>query len=108
VTRVDLAKEDDRARNVIVLPDGRILAVGSGKMNATNIDSMVVLLGKDGAPDSSFGTSGYVLSDLGGPADSWYGVALSPDKKSVIVAGYKGVDATSGGNDDAVLTRINL
>jgi uncharacterized delta-60 repeat protein len=108
VTRVDLAKEDDRARNVIALPDGRILAVGSGKMNATNVDSMVVLLGKDGAPDSSFGTSGYVLSDLGGPADAWYGVALSPDKKSVIVAGYKGVDATSGGNDDAVLTRINL
>ncbi|MGD9892325.1 MAG: hypothetical protein AB7R89_19615 [Dehalococcoidia bacterium] len=108
VTRLDLAKEDDRARNVIVLPDGRILAVGSGKLDAANINAMVALFGKDGAIDSSFGTSGYVLSDLGGPADAWYGVALAPDKKSVIVAGYKGTDATSGGNDDAVLTRINL
>lgn len=108
VMRLDLTKDDDRGRNIIALPDGRLLVVGSGKMNATNVDGIVVMLTKDGALDTSFGTSGYVLSDLGGPADSWYGVALSPDKKSVIVAGYKGTDATSGGNDDAVLTRINL
>ena len=38
MTRIDIAKEDDRARNVTVLPDGRILAVGSGKKTAANID----------------------------------------------------------------------
>ncbi len=108
VARLDLAKEDDRSRDVATLADGRILTVGSGKMTATNIDAMVALWSKDGRIVTEFGTSGYVLSDLGGPADAWFGVAVSPDKKFAIVAGYKGTDATSGGNDDAVLGRINF
>jgi uncharacterized delta-60 repeat protein len=108
LVRIDIAKEDDRARNVMVLPDGRILAAGSGKRDATNINAMLVLLTKDGAQDPSFGENGVVISDLGGPADAWYGLALSADKKSVIVAGYKGTDATSGGNDDAVVARVLL
>ena len=106
LTRIDIAKEDDRARNVTVLPDGRILAVGSGKKTGANIDGMMVLLSKDGAPVTDFGTGGNLLSDLGGPADAWYGVAVSADKKSVIVAGYKGTDTASGGNDDAVVARV--
>ncbi len=108
VYRLDIAKDDDRARNVLVLPDGRIMAAGSGKKTATNVDGMIVLLSKDGAPEKSFGADGALISDLGGPADAWYGIALSADKKSVIVAGYKGTDATNGGNDDAVLGRITL
>jgi uncharacterized delta-60 repeat protein len=106
--RLDIAKEDDRARNVTVLPDGRILAVGSGKRDAANIDGMMVLLTKDGAPISGFGESGHIISDLGGPADAWYGVTLSADKKYVLVAGYKGTDANSPGNDDAVISRLVL
>ena len=105
ITRIDIAKEDDRARSMTVLPDQRVLAVGSGKQTAANIDGMLVLLSKDGAPVTDFGTGGNLISDLGGPADAWYGVAVSPDKKSVIVAGYKGTDA-SGGNDDAVVGRV--
>ena len=108
LTRIDIAKEDDRARNVAVLPDGKILAVGSGKRNATNVDAMMVLLDKDGALDSSFGEAGILISDLGGPGDSWYGVSVSPDKKSVLVVGFKGTDATTGGNDDGVAARLTL
>lgn len=108
VARLDLAKEDDRSRNVAVLPDGRILAVGSGKMTAANIDAMATLWSKDGKAESAFGTSGRVLSDLGGPADAWFGVAVSPDGKSVVVGGYKGTDANSGGNDDAVLAKFSI
>ncbi len=106
--RVDIAKEDDRARNVIVLPDGRILAAGSGKKTATDIDAMLVLVTKDGQLDASFGDGGIMITDLGGPGDAWYGLTLSADKKSVIVAGYKGADANSGGNDDAVVGRLLL
>ena len=106
--KLDLAKEDDRARNVTVLADGRILAIGSGKLTATNVDSMVVLWTKEGKIDPAFGTNGYILSDLGGPADAWYGVAISPDGKTALIAGYKGTSADSGGNDDAVIARITL
>ncbi|MGE3857458.1 MAG: hypothetical protein AB7G21_10940 [Dehalococcoidia bacterium] len=108
VYRLDIAKEDDRARNVLVLSDGRIVAAGSGKKTAANIDGMVVLLSKDGQPEKAFGENGVLITDLGGPADAWFGIALSADGKHVILAGYKGADATSGGNDEAVLGRINL
>jgi uncharacterized delta-60 repeat protein len=106
LTRIDIAKEDDRARNLVVLPDNRILVVGSGKRNALNVDAMIVLLSQDGAPAASFGEDGHLISDLGGPADSWYGVAVSPDRRYVYVAGYKGTEGS--GNDDAALARIRL
>ena len=108
VTRVDIATEDDRARNVTLLPDGRILAVGSGKRDPVNVNGMLVVFGKDGAVDTTVGESGHIISDLGGPNDSWYGVAVSADKKYVYLAGYKGVDANGAGNDDAIFARIAL
>jgi uncharacterized delta-60 repeat protein len=106
LTRVDIAKDDDRARNLAVLPDGRVLAVGSGKKTPLNVDAMLVLLERDGAPVAGFGEGGALISDLGGTADAWYGVALSPDKKHVYVVGYKGTDGS--GNDDAVVARLKL
>jgi uncharacterized delta-60 repeat protein len=108
VARVDIAKEDDRARNVTILPDGRILAVGSGKRDPVNVNGMVVVFGKDGAVDTTVGESGHIISDLGGPNDAWYGVAVSPDKKYVYLAGYKGVDTNGAGHDDAIFARIAL
>lgn len=108
VTRLDIAKDDDRARNLLVLPDGGILAVGSGKKDATNIDGMMVMLTKDGAFNERFGTKGYLIQDLGGPADAWYGVTLASDKSAVIIAGFKGTDATSGGFDSAVVARVTI
>lgn len=104
VVRLDLAAEDDRGRNVVVLPDNRILAIGSGKLDADNIDAMVYLLNEDGTP-ADFGEGGHLLVDLGGPSDAWYGVAVLNDG-SVVVAGYKGVASDSGENDDAVIGRL--
>jgi hypothetical protein len=69
---------------------------------------MIVHLGEDGAPITSFGEDGHVISDLGGPGDAWYGMALTPDETQVIIVGYKGVDANGGGNDDAVVARVAL
>jgi uncharacterized delta-60 repeat protein len=108
VARVDIAKEDDRARNVIVLPDGRILAVGSGKADPVNVNGMVVSLTKDGAVDTTVGQGGNIITDLGGPNDAWYGVAVSADNKWLYLAGYKGVDPNGAGNDDAVFARAAL
>jgi uncharacterized delta-60 repeat protein len=110
LTRIDIAGDADRGRNVTVLPDGRILVVGSGSPEAGKSDAMVVLLDKDGKPAAGFGTQGRVLSDLGGPGDAWFGVTLAGDGRSVTVAGYKGADpgATDGSNDDAAVARIKL
>jgi uncharacterized delta-60 repeat protein len=110
LTRVDVARDGDRGRNVAVLPDGRILVVGSGSPEAGKSDGMVVLLDKDGKPASPFGTDGRVLSDLGGPGDAWFGMTLAEDGKTVLFVGYKGADpaATDGTKDDAAVARIAL
>lgn len=106
LVRIDIAAEDDRGRDLVALPDGRILIAGSGKPDATNINAMLVLLEEDGALDTDFGTGGILQVDLGGPSDSFFGVAITADGKHAIVAGYKGTDPTTG--DDAVLARVAL
>lgn len=108
VTRIDLAGQDDRARNLLVLPGGEIIAVGSGKLTESEVDAMVVLLDQDGAPLETFGDGGHALLDLGGPSDAFFGVAAAPDGRGVIVAGYKGADPEGDDNDDAVLFRLAL
>lgn len=75
VTRLGIAGEDDRGRNVVTLTDGRILAVGSGKLDADNLDAVVVMLDADGAFVPTFGDDGSLLVDLGGPGDAFFGVA---------------------------------
>jgi hypothetical protein len=69
---------------------------------------MAVLLDEDGQFVETFGEGGHVLVDLGGPSDAFYGVAVADDEASVLIAGYKGVAADSGQNDDAALARIAL
>ena len=106
LVRIDIAGEDDRGRDLVVLPDGRILIAGSGKPDATNINGMLVLLEKDGALDTEFGSGGKLQVDLGGPSDSFFGVALTPDGKDAVVVGYKGADPVTG--DDAVVARVTV
>ncbi len=108
LTRIDNVGEDDRGRNLVVLPDGRILYVGSGKVDAKNIQAMVVLLSKDGKPESGFGTGGKILTDLGTDGDSWYGVALSKDGKTAYLAGYSNVSPEDVSSDDSYLGRLDL
>ena len=108
VTRLDLVGEDDRARNITILPDGNILAVGSGKLDADNVDAMIVMLDPDGAPIETFGDNGHILVDLGGPGDGFFGVSLTADESAVLIAGFKGADPDGDDNDDAVLARLAL
>jgi uncharacterized delta-60 repeat protein len=104
ITRLDIAGGNDRARNVIVLPDDRILAVGSGAADPSTTDALVAVTSPDGIPETSFNSTGYVLEDLGGTADALFGVALAEDGETVWAGGY-----TSGGvTDDGWLGRIDL
>lgn len=103
LVRIDVAGEDDRGRNVVGLPDGGALVVGSGKPTATNLDAMVVKLTASGAPDTAFGPGGRKLYDLGGPNDSFFGVAVSPDRKRIAVVGYLGQETNGSAKDDAAV-----
>jgi uncharacterized delta-60 repeat protein len=108
-TRVNVADDDDRGRNIIALPDGRLIAVGSGKRTPSDIDGMVVLMAQNGRLIDEFGEGGKLITELGGPNDSWYGVALTPGNSAVIVAGFMGADVSgSAGPDRAVVMRINI
>lgn len=103
VVRVDVAGDDDRARSLVVLPGGGAVLVGSGKPTGTNLDAMVVRLTAAGALDPAFGTNGYKLYDLGGPNDSFFGVALSPDRTMVAAVGYLGREAGGSAKDDGAV-----
>ena len=83
-----------------------MLLVGVGSTAEETADAMVVLVDKQGAPVTTFGTDGRVLSDLGGPADAWFSAALIGD--SVTIVGYKGAAADGQDNDDAAIARIAL
>jgi uncharacterized delta-60 repeat protein len=108
VTKIDNVGEDDRGRNLAVLPDGRILYVGSGKVDKDNQQAMAVLLGRDGAPEAGFGTDGKLMTDLGSNGDAWFGIALSPDGRTAYLAGFTNVSSDDVKGDDAHLGRIKL
>lgn len=93
---VDVAGDNDRARDLVVLDDGRILLAGSGIPTPPNLDAMLVMLTPDGAPVDSFGAGGKLLVDFGGGADSFFGLALTRNHNKAIASGYLG--ASTGGS----------
>lgn len=103
LARVDVAGEDDRGRNLVALPDGRTVLVGSGKPTASNLDAMVVRLTPTGTLDPAFGEGGRKLYDVGGPNDAFFGVALSPDGSRIAAVGYLGRDTSGSEKDDGAV-----
>jgi uncharacterized delta-60 repeat protein len=86
----------DYAYALLVQPDGRIVVVGHGGVNA---DFAVTRLNANGSPDVSFGAGGWVSVDLGG-YDVARAVARQGDGK-LVVAGE-----TTAGFDVGVV-RLN-
>lgn len=103
---INVAGFDDRGRDVVVLQSGRIIVAGSTATAAMNaVDSMVAVLSKDGALDTTFNSTGYKSWDLGRSNDTFWGVDASADGKVAVVAG------SSAGNeldDDAMVGVIPL
>jgi uncharacterized delta-60 repeat protein len=94
---IDAAGFNDNARSVMVLPDDRVVLSGGARPVADDVDGMVVVLSKDGIPDTTLGAQGRLLVDLGGPNDFLWGGALSPDGKTLVFAGIKGAGAAAVG-----------
>lgn len=76
---------------------GRIVAVGS-----LNGDIAIARLNTDGSLDSSFGTSGFTLTDFGGSFEVPQTVRVDSDGKLVV-----GGHASNGSTNDFLLVRYN-
>lgn len=106
--RVDVGGFGDNSRNLQVLPDGRVLLAGGGRLTSSDVDGLVTILTPDGKPDTTFSPTGWVAKSLGGTADFLWAVSLSPDQKTVAFAGIGANPAQSPVNDDGVLLLMSL
>lgn len=89
IVKTDLGGTADQASAVLVLPDGKIVVAGTiGQGNL--YDLFVARFLADGNLDTSFGTGGKAVADLGSSFDYANAAALQPDGK-IVVAGFKAV-----------------
>ena len=76
----------DTAYAVALQPDGKIVVTG-GCFGSTNFGFCLARFLPSGALDTSFNTTGTVITSIGSSYDTAYGVALQPDGK-IVVAGF--------------------
>jgi uncharacterized delta-60 repeat protein len=88
--------EDDYLYQILVQPDGKIVAAGYAQ-NGTNADMALVRYNTDGSLDSDYGSGGKAVIDLGA-SETIYGAALDDMGKAIIVGG--------GGANRVLIARI--
>lgn len=81
------AIDDPLGPAVALQPDGRIVLACEYGGNLPDRDVLVRRFTAQGMVDSSFGTNGYVITDLGVGRDTARGVAIRPDGR-IVVAGW--------------------
>ncbi len=81
-----------QARGVVIQPDGKIIAVGTGETN-NSLDFIVARYNTDGSLDTTFQSTGKVSTDFGGLDDEAQSVALQGDGK-IVVAGYTNANSS--------------
>lgn len=97
---LDVAADNDRGRNIVVLNDDRVVMAGSASVAPSTLDAMLVVLGAGGRAHVPFSADGYRLFDLGSADEAFFGVAASEDGNWVAAAGYT---KTAEGLDGALL-----
>jgi uncharacterized delta-60 repeat protein len=108
LTSYDRVGGADRGRDLTSLGDGRVVVVGSSATAdmTPQLDALMLVVGAGGALDTSVGTGGALLADLGGPNDSFFGSATVFNGTKVVAAGYRG--GASANDDEAALVRADL
>ncbi|MBL8953338.1 MAG: hypothetical protein JNK82_21370 [Myxococcaceae bacterium] len=103
----DLVGGNDRARNLAVLPDDRIVTVGSGVQLGTNVDAMVLWLTAGGQLDPTFNAgTGYKLYTFNGTTEEFFGVAVSPNGMQLAATGF--TNGGTGATEDATLLLLPI
>ncbi len=80
-----------RANDIAIQPDGRIVIAGRTPAEASSGDDFddifVARLLADGQMDSSFGTDGLVITDVGGVTNEAQNVVIQPADDAIVVSG---------------------
>ena len=95
----DIAGRGDGAYDILLLPDGRVVVTGTASIvdsfGITNGDFVAIRYTSSGVLDTSFGTGGFVTTNIAGRTDLGYAAALQLDGKIVLA----GRVANTGGDD---------
>ncbi|MGB3075989.1 MAG: hypothetical protein WBB36_11740, partial [Chitinophagales bacterium] len=90
--KISAVCDEAEANSILIQPDGKIVAGGSGIVNCENSDFMLARFNADGSNDNSFGSSGKVTTDLDpDESDGINSIALQSDNK-IVAVGYSGLD----------------
>jgi uncharacterized delta-60 repeat protein len=92
---------NDYGQSLAILPDGKIL-LGGYCTNGTYTDFCIARFNSDGTLDTTFGTSGKVIQDIGLYDDYGQSLAIQPDGK-ILLGGY----CTNGTYTDFCIARFN-
>ncbi len=98
LVRTNLGGGTDSASSAALQPDGKIVVAGSSDAGGT-VDFAVARYNPNGSLDTSFGTNGFVLTNLGG-TDVGSSMVLQSDGKIVV-----GGSSDAGGPFDFALAR---
>ncbi|MFI5172041.1 MAG: T9SS type A sorting domain-containing protein, partial [Chitinophagales bacterium] len=88
--------------SIVCQPDGKIIEAGKS-YNEVDHDFALVRYNNDGSIDTTFGTDGFVNTDIDGTDDHGSSVRLQPDNK-IVLAGY----SWNGSDYNFALVRYNI
>jgi uncharacterized delta-60 repeat protein len=96
----DFAGGSDQAFALVIQTGGKIVAAGVASNGATGNDFALARYSSAGVLDTTFGSSGKVLTDFAGGNDQVFAMATQPSDSKIVVAGvaFNGIS----GNDYAL------
>jgi uncharacterized delta-60 repeat protein len=96
VAETVLGTSDQNLRALQLQPDGKVLAAGSSRNVGKDSDFALVRYLPTGALDTTFGSSGIVLTDFGGQFDVGRAITLMPDGRIMVAGSTVSNDGTTG------------
>jgi uncharacterized delta-60 repeat protein len=90
----------DYGQSLAIQPNGKIL-LGGYCSNGSSDDFCIARFNSDGTLDTTFGTSGKVIQDIGSHVDQGQSLAIQPDGK-ILLGGY----CSNGSNGDFCIARF--
>jgi uncharacterized delta-60 repeat protein len=97
--------QNDRAKKVVIQPDGKIVVVGYQGTSTGGFQQFIARYTSDGTLDDSFGTGGIVKPTISGQSTLGISIALQPDGR--ILVGGNLLNFTSPSSGSYMLMRLN-